>query len=70
MSIVTVSNNMKAIIYQTSEEGIGEPALIVSRFSDVIEIQQAGDEILLNPETVPELVKVLKEAMKEPEKKK
>ncbi len=67
MTIMNASKQLRAIIYQTStEESIPEPALVVSRYSDVIEILQDDNSILLNPETVPELAKVLKAAMKEP----
>jgi len=67
MSIREASKWIQAIIYQTAdpEETVPEPALIVSRYSDSIDIQQEDRTITLNPETVPELVKVLKAAAKE-----
>jgi len=67
MTIREASKWVRAIIYQTGDGGLflPEPALIVSRYSDVIEIQQEERTLTLNPETVPELVKVLKVAAKE-----
>jgi hypothetical protein len=67
MTIREASKWVRAIIYQTCnpEATVPEPALVVSRYSDVIEIQQEDRTINLNPETVPELVKVLKAAAKE-----
>jgi hypothetical protein len=67
MTIREASKWIRAMIYQTGNEEttVPEPALIVSRYSDIIEIQQEDKTINLNPETVPELVQVLKAAAKE-----
>jgi hypothetical protein len=67
VTIREASKWIRAIIYQTGNEdtSVPEPALIISRYSDVIEIQQEDRTINLNPETVPEFMKVLKSAMKE-----
>jgi hypothetical protein len=67
MTIREVTKWVRAIIYQTGDPDntVPETALVVSRYSDVIEIQQEDRTINLNPETVPEFMKVLKSAMKE-----
>lgn len=57
------------IIWQKiGEEGIAEPALSIRNYpGGIIEIQQDKQEIVLNKETLPELIKILKLYQKESE---
>ncbi|MEN6337359.1 MAG: hypothetical protein ABFE01_24145 [Phycisphaerales bacterium] len=57
------------VLYQTpqdEESGIPEPAIVLYMDSTpIICMSQEGRDINLNPESVPELVKVLKDLAKE-----
>ena len=60
--IHTVSNKHAQIVWQGDDEGIPEKALLVTNYagSALIEIKQGQSEILVNYESIPELVKVMK----------
>ena len=62
--IATVSNKHSQVIWQEDEEGIPEKAILVRNFygSGWIEIKQGQSEILLNYESIPELIKAMKTA--------
>ncbi len=50
------------VIWQTAaEDSVPEPAILGKRYGDVIELSQEGRYLNVNPETVPELVKALKQ---------
>lgn len=49
---------------ESSEDSVPEPAFLIVPHSDVVRIQQGGDQILLNYESVDELCKVLKQIKK------
>lgn len=58
------SGDLIATIWQQTDEGVAEPAVQARTYggienSNLIELRQGGDEILLNPETVAALVKML-----------
>ena len=62
--IATVSNKHAQVIWQEDGEGIPEKAILVTNFygSGWIEIKQGQSEILLNYESIPELIKAMKTA--------
>ncbi len=66
MSKPTVANTMacamQAVIWQPFMEGGGaEPALLVQRdASGLLIITQEGRDVLIQPETLPELIKQLR----------
>jgi hypothetical protein len=53
------------IIWQDIEEGVGEPALLLERFSDSICITQEDNRVSLNYDTISELCKRLNQFKKE-----
>lgn len=57
---ITRGNASSIVIWQEVEEGVGEPAILLTPWSDVITITQEGKSINLNYETVKELCKQLK----------
>ena len=60
--IYTVSNEHAQVIWQDDEEGIPEKAILVTNYagSGLIEIKQGQSEILLNYESIPELIEAMK----------
>lgn len=62
--ISTVINKHAQVIWQDDEEGIPEKAILVTNFygSGLIEIKQGESEILVNYESIPELIKAMKAA--------
>lgn len=60
--IYTVSNKHAQIIWQDDDEGIPEKAILVTNYADsaLIEIKQGQSEIMVNYESIPELIKVMK----------
>ena len=63
ITAMTMTSAMQAVIWQpyTEDGGTGEPALLVQRdASGLLCIAQEGREILIQPETLPELIKQLR----------
>ena len=62
--IATVSNKHAQVIWQEDEGDIPEKAILVTNYagSGLIEIKQGQSEILLNYESIPELIKAMKTA--------
>ena len=60
--IATVGNKHSQVIWQEDEGDIPEKAILVTNFygSGWIEIKQGQSEILLNYESIPELIKAMK----------
>jgi len=58
----TVGNKHSQVIWQEDEEGIPEKAILVTNYagSALIEIKQGQSEIMVNYESIPELIKVMK----------
>jgi hypothetical protein len=46
------------VLYQTSEE-VAEPPILIKRYRETIELSQEGQDILLDPGTIPDLIKAL-----------
>lgn len=42
------------------EQNIGEPALLIEFWSDSVSITQEGRSVMINKETIPDLIKLLK----------
>ena len=61
--IATVANSHTQVVWQKDDEGAPEKAILVTNYetSGVIEIKQGTAEILVNHESVPELVKAMKD---------
>ena len=61
--IATVGSRHAQVVWQTDDEDAPERALIVTNYgaSGVIEIKQGTAEILVNHESVPELIKAMKD---------
>lgn len=57
--ISTKNANNSYTIWQEIEEGVPEPALLVSLYSDIINIRQENSEININYETIKPLIKFL-----------
>jgi hypothetical protein len=53
------------VIWQDVKEGIGEPALLLEKYSDTICITQGDDRVIINYETISELCKRLNQFKKE-----
>lgn len=53
-----------AVMWQTSDEGVAEPALLVEFYNDVITIRQGSNYIMINYESVAELTRLLKSRKK------
>ena len=63
ITAMTMNSAMQAVIWQpyTEDCGSGEPALLVQRdASGLLVITQEGRDILVQPETLPELIKQLR----------
>ena len=60
--IATVSNKHAQVIWQEDGEGIPEKAILVTNYagSGLIEIKQGQSEIMVNYESIPELIRVMK----------
>ena len=60
--ITTIGNKHAQLIWQEDEEGIPEKAILVTNYEGggMIEIKQGDSEIIVNYESVPELIKVMK----------
>jgi len=60
--ITTIGNKHAQLIWQEDEEGIPEKAILVTNYEGggMIEIKQGDSEIVVNYESVPELIKVMK----------
>lgn len=57
-----------AVVWQTGNDDnpVPEPALTLCQYSGpMILLKQEGSEILINTETIPELIKILKKFSKE-----
>ncbi|WP_407522701.1 hypothetical protein PDL71_15530 [Lacibacter sp. MH-610] len=51
------------VFWQTNEEnGVGEPALLIEFYNDVMQISQDGERININYESIKDLVKILRTA--------
>ena len=61
--ISTIGSKHAQVIWQEDEEGTPEKAILVTNYdtSGVIEIKQGTAEILVNHESVPELIKAMKD---------
>lgn len=58
--MIEKTNKDAIVLWQDGEEGIpGEPALLITAYSDCIEVKQEASEIRINMESMPELIKVL-----------
>ena len=57
----------KAVIWQEGdgETSIGEPALLVSVYSDIFTLRQGAEGVNINYETIPDLLKMLRRLHKE-----
>ena len=60
--IATVGNKHSQVIWQEDEGDIPEKAILVTNYagSGLIEIKQGQSEILLNYESIPELIEAMK----------
>lgn len=60
--ITTIGNKHAQVMWQEDEDGMPERAILVTNYagSGVIEIKQGDSEIIVNYESVPELIKVMK----------
>ena len=65
-TVTTSATENSKLIWQNVNEGIPEPALLITPYIDCIQIEQADQTININYETVNELCKVIKN-LKEPE---
>lgn len=68
ISAHTMTSAMQAVIWQPfiDDRGPGEPALLVQRdASGLLSITQEGREVLIQPETLPELFKQLRRLAQE-----
>ncbi len=50
------------VMWQTQEDGAPEPAILIERYSTSFTIQQEDNRISMNYESIPELIKILKQA--------
>lgn len=57
---ITPKDKNCILIWQDVPEGVGEPAILITPYSDCIILQQEGRYININYETVKELCKHLK----------
>lgn len=48
------------------QESVGEPALVLKKYMDVLEIRQESRTILITLSCVPEFIKAIQRTMKEP----
>lgn len=57
-----LTKTSKAVIWQegNGETTFGEPALLVSVYSDIFTIKQGGGEVNINYETIPEMIRLLR----------
>ena len=60
--ISTIGSKHAQVIWQEDEEGTPEKAILVTNYagSGLIEIKQGQSEILLNYESIPELIEAMK----------
>ena len=60
--IATVGNKHSQVIWQEDEGDIPEKAILVTNYagSGLIEIKQGQSEIMVNYESIPELIRVMK----------
>ena len=60
--IATVANSHTQVVWQKDDEGAPEKAILVTNFygSGWIEIKQGQSEIMVNYESIPELIKAMK----------
>ena len=65
-TVTTSATENSKLIWQNVNEGIPEPALLITPYIGCIQIEQADQMININYETVNELCKVIKN-LKEPE---
>lgn len=56
------------VLYQSRPEGtgIGEEALMLKKYHGTFEIAGKDNEIIINYETIPELIRVLKQIQNDP----
>ena len=52
------------IFWQEVIEGVGEPAILLTKYSDVLEIQQSKKTILISLDVVEEFIKAIRQSMK------
>ena len=66
MAIEKLTGKMpRALLHQDAgEDGVPEPTILITRFDDLIELSQEQRTVLINMGSVPELIKVLREAAK------
>ena len=70
MSTETLSDQPGAVFWQEHpEDGVGEPAILIRRYSDVLELQQGKSSVLINNERVSEFLKAVKTVQLMPEPK-
>lgn len=61
------SKEPKIVLWQKMpEDGVSEPALAFKRFIDVIEIRQEDRYIMITPEAVPDICRILRQLQPEP----
>jgi len=60
--ITTIGNKHAQLIWQEDEEGIPEKAILVTNYegAGMIEIKQGGAEIVVNYESIAELMRAMK----------
>lgn len=65
--IVGRGKNIRAVIWQDAEDGLGEPAAVIKYYdgSLLIGIGQESSEVLLNPSSIPALIRELRKLHKE-----
>lgn len=65
--MIDVNNRQTVAFWQTpkADDEIGEPAIIFTKYSDVLEVKQEGRYVQVNLSCVPEFIKALKLAMEQ-----
>ena len=59
-AIVHESGRGGDVLWQTQEDGLGEPAFMIADYlDDMIEINQEGRSVIINKAGIPALVRVL-----------
>jgi len=52
------------VVWQKSDEGVSEPALLIELYNDVFQLSQDGQRINLNYESIEDLCKAFRMAKK------
>lgn len=59
------TNRDSFVAWQEVPEGVAEPAILVTPYNDVFELQQLRNTILINYESIPDLIKLLRQIYKD-----